>query len=470
MGNRRMDRPSRETLLREYEGGMSTAQLAARYEMPRGTVKWSLAAARADRVGRGGPGDMTAQEVGPRAVFEARGNFAEATSGDGRIRTLEALLEACQVDLTVWAVERYVVNKWEVGRAAADVNLTWDEGVMSGHKRDVGAVSVEPLWQVKAWLARKAPVAMKPVVSPVVVGDGFRPGKAEKREGLRCALVLPDAQFGFRRRKEGLDPFHDRRALGVVMGLAAEIKPDVTVWLGDVLDNAMWSDKFVRTPDFYFTTQAALVEAAWVIAQTRKATRGEVYVLEGNHDKRPETAMAAHLVEAYGLRAADQLGAAPALSVDNLLGLSRMGVAYVEGYPDGEVWLTDEIKLIHGSTVRAQSGVTSKAVANEEAQTTIFGHIHRMEMAMKTVRGRNGYRTLTMFSPGCLCRVDGAVPGSTLGSQWQQGAAVVWYEAGGGLCQIVPVPIYEGQAVYNGRVLVGEDYLERLKEATGYEF
>ena len=31
------------------------------------------------------------------------------------IHTLDQLLEYCQVDLTIWEVERFVVNKWEVG-------------------------------------------------------------------------------------------------------------------------------------------------------------------------------------------------------------------------------------------------------------------------------------------------------------------------------------------------------------------
>jgi len=54
-----------------------------------------------------------------------------------RILTLDALLKHCDVDLSVWRVERHVINKWEVG--AKDLS---------------GKIVVEPLYQVKAWLVK----------------------------------------------------------------------------------------------------------------------------------------------------------------------------------------------------------------------------------------------------------------------------------------------------------------------------
>ena len=61
------------------------------------------------------------------------GAFADMTAN--RIVTLEDLIEACKIDLTKWAIERHVVNKWEVGAKDPDGNIV-----------------VEPLFQVKAWL------------------------------------------------------------------------------------------------------------------------------------------------------------------------------------------------------------------------------------------------------------------------------------------------------------------------------
>ena len=52
-----------------------------------------------------------------------------------RIKSLEAALDAAQVDLEKWEVERYVINKWEMGYRTKD------------EKADT-----KDLWQVKIWL------------------------------------------------------------------------------------------------------------------------------------------------------------------------------------------------------------------------------------------------------------------------------------------------------------------------------
>lgn len=68
-----------------------------------------------------------------------------------RITSLEQLLDVAGVDMETWEVDRYIVNKWEIGAKDAEAHL-----------------QVEPLFQVKVWLKRKLPalpfeVAMKKV-------------------------------------------------------------------------------------------------------------------------------------------------------------------------------------------------------------------------------------------------------------------------------------------------------------------
>ena len=55
-----------------------------------------------------------------------------------RIHTLEGLLEYCKVDLSLWEVERFICNKWEVGARDAK-----------------GNIQVSPLFQVKAFLRKR---------------------------------------------------------------------------------------------------------------------------------------------------------------------------------------------------------------------------------------------------------------------------------------------------------------------------
>ena len=76
--------------------------------------------------------------TGSDIKFSSKGGSAELESPkNSRIKSLDDLIDSCHIDLTIWEVDRYVVNKWEVG---SNVD---------------GNVLVEPLFQVKAWLKRK---------------------------------------------------------------------------------------------------------------------------------------------------------------------------------------------------------------------------------------------------------------------------------------------------------------------------
>lgn len=55
-----------------------------------------------------------------------------------RIHTLEQLIEYCKIDLSVWEVERFVANKWEMG-----------------FKNEADKAAALPLFQVKAFLRRR---------------------------------------------------------------------------------------------------------------------------------------------------------------------------------------------------------------------------------------------------------------------------------------------------------------------------
>lgn len=72
-----------------------------------------------------------------------------------RIHTLEELIEHCKIDLTIWEIERWACNKWEVGRKDKSVDLSWTKGAADGSVHDTGKIFVEPLFQVKAFLRKR---------------------------------------------------------------------------------------------------------------------------------------------------------------------------------------------------------------------------------------------------------------------------------------------------------------------------
>lgn len=387
-----------------------------------------------------------------RVITDERGNNMTLESNDERIVTLRQLIEACDIDLGVWDIERHVINKWEVGA-----------------KGDDGLV-VEPLFQVKAWLVRKVPVAVQPVIQPVNIQLSKIPKSAKQTE-TRRALILPDPQFGFRKdfRTGVLDPFHDRLALDVALQIASEYWFDQTVWLGDILDLPDWSDKFIRSPEMYWTTQPSVIEAAWWLRAFREATDSKTYVLSGNHDKRLDTALSTHMIQAYDLRAADKLDLPAVMSIPNLLALDSLGIEYVGNYPNGEVWINDQVMCKHGDVARNNSGGTVSGQVDDIQETIIHGHVHRVESAFKTLHTRQGTRTVAAWSMGCLCRIDGAVPGVKAKQNWQQAIGIVEY-LDDGTHNVIPIPINNGKAIYNGHLYTARNRVEDLKRDTGWAY
>src|SRR5690606_37911958 len=120
----------------------------------------------------------------------------------------------------------------------------------------------------------------------------------------------------------------------------------------------------------------------------------------------------------------------------------------------------------HGEIVRSQSS-TASAYLNREKTSVIFGHVHRREYAARTRDDHDGPREVMAASPGCLARVDGAVPstkgGTDLdgrpvyrGEDWQQGIAVVPYRKDTGVFVYEQVAILQGWAMWRGKEFVSK--------------
>ena len=104
-----------------------------------------------------------------------------------RIHTLDELVEYCKVDLSIWTVERFIVNKWEVGAKTSE-----------------GKIEVSPLFQVKAFLvknkdldsAKKEIESLKELAKqhnwPVSIEDNqYRPAY-----GRLLEINIPDLHVG----------------------------------------------------------------------------------------------------------------------------------------------------------------------------------------------------------------------------------------------------------------------------------
>lgn len=305
-----------------------------------------------------------------------------------------------------------------------------------------------------------------PVVQPArpCVVRPVKAAKAPPQSEFRTAVILPDAQIGYRRYEDGtLDPFHDESAMAVALQIIRHLAPDVIVNLGDFLDFGAFSTKFVTEPSFAQTTQAALDRAHRFLAECRATAPGaEMVLLEGNHDARAGRLIMSNAAAAFGLRQANIPDSWPVMSVPHLLRLDELGVEYVGGFPAGAHWLNDNFVCIHGRVARSGNGATVRAVVDDERVSLVQGHIHRHEVIYKTRHTRSGPKVSLAASPGTLARIDGAVPSTKGGidphgrpvrisEDWQQGVGVVTYEPGDGPFAYEQVFIHQGAAIFRGR-------------------
>lgn len=389
------------------------------------------------------------------------------SDNSGRIRTLSQLISVAKIDLDEWIIHKHLINKWEVGAKHQDVDIEYIEGKADGYMIKKPGLMVEPLWQVKAWMVKRELEFIFPMIQPIDIGATLLRKKPKTTKNAKSMLVIPDTQIGFRKdiHTGELTPFHDRRAMSIVFQLLQNFQFDRIVKLGDLIDNTEWTDKFLRESEFFFTSQPAIIESGWFLRQLRLlAPEAEIYFCKGNHEDRMRKMLLTHLRAACDLKAYDELHLPPALSLEKLLALEKSDINYVD-----YMWVNDTLKVSHGEIARANPGATVQAVVGKAYQTHVFGHTHKIELATKTIRGHDWTKYVTSFSPGCLCKIDGEVPGSKKDNQWQQGIGILCYTDEEVLTTIA-VQINNGKAIYNGELYEGYDYKKQLSQDTGWSF
>ena len=382
---------------------------------------------------------------------DAENELILTSKGKGLIRTLDQLIEVCEVDLNEWVVTRQICNAWSVGYKDATHNLDYGQNI-----------------QVKGWFAKQRPEAIEPIVQPVQYSGVAYDVPPPLLSSSKRSLLISDLHFGMSKDPDNakLTTFHDRRALSIILQYIAYAGIDEVIILGDILDLAEWSIKFTRSEDMRQTTQPALLEAHWFLHQLRSLwPKMPIVCLQGNHDTRIQRAVEAKLPEAYRLsKASMEYVKMPVLSLPYLLGCAELGVTWIDDYPDNEHWLGN-LKVEHGDIVRTPSGATVQAMLNNAKVTynVAFGHAHRRERAARVIWGPHGRVEIEAITAGCLCKVTGEVPAQKKKLNWAQG-----------LLQVDSVPLgpYDARilkidngAMYaDGLQYIGEDYVDELQD------
>jgi len=386
-------------------------------------------------------------------VGDAIKNFRTESTSKEALGAIKDLLERNNIDLDeVGKLTR--ISLYQTAAKDPDGELI---------AKDLVGIQISPKWESgPEW-----PVVQP--AQPIVIKPPAKPAAKKQTPALiggwETAVILPDPQIGFRQFEDGLDPFHDDAAMDVALQIANVLEHDSGVHqvvnLGDFLDLPA-QGRFEQEAAFAFTSQHAIDRGHLFLQQQRAAAPdAKIILLEGNHDRRMQKFIQNNALASFGIKKANAPESWPVMSLPNLLRLDEIDVEYIDAYPAGMWWINEKLRAIHGDKVNS-GGNTAMKYTNEMPHiSTVFGHIHRQEIQSKTTFDRAGKIKVMGISPGCLCRVDGAVP-SVKGStdvngrpvvyyeNWQQGMAVITYKPEGSF-HVDLVHIDDGKTLFRGQ-------------------
>jgi hypothetical protein len=362
-------------------------------------------------------------------------------------------------------LERAGIEPSEVGRAHRIKDVKLYQGYAKDadgelQVQDLASVVLSPAWEDgPEWPVVQPGPAVKVPVNKV---------KVLPKNGFSTCVILPDMQIGFYHGPTGeLVATHDENAIDLALTLVASLDPEQVVLVGDNLDLPEFG-KYRTTPAFQSTTQATIDYTTVLMGRLRAAApSAAIHWLAGNHEERLPNYLLDNAKAAFGIRQGATPDGWPVMSVPHLCRLDDFGIDYIPGYPAGQFWINDRLRVIHGHKVKS-NGSTAHTYLNTEKTSVIYGHVHRREWAERTFEKWEGPSTIMAATPGCLARIDGAVPSTKGGvdlygrpleivEDWQQGIGVVTFETSGDHRFFYEqVPFHGGSALFRGS-LYGKD-------------
>jgi len=440
--------------------GMTAVELATKYEVSERTVfSWKANLRIQGKLPAAGTPMTELFE------FEEKDNNANALSLSPRIKTLEQLIEVCEIDLSVWDIIDSGFKTWDVGAKLKEGSLKWKDGKIVDGQLTYKGIGVQDLWSVWARCRLKKMTPVTATIHPVECPVTY---KADPLDwiSVQSSLIWTDPQVGYRwdPKTRRLVPFHDREVLDLWLQIAQYLQPERMDILGDWFDATGWTDHFLTDPNSDKTTQPSILESHWWLRQFReKCPNTKITIHPGNHDARIINAIKKHLPVAYQLHPADELELPPSLHPARLLALHQLDIEWLPDYPNDEDWLGESIRLNHGHLSRAGRGNTTKAINEANDVATITGHGHRSEHTSRTRRYKDRIETQSAYAVGCTCRIDGEVPSKHQYMDWQQSAALVHFTNNHHSFQILPVSTTSPkEVIIDGRLYTARDRISDL--------
>lgn len=234
-------------------------------------------------------------------------------------------------------------------------------------------------------------------------------------------------------------PFQDDAALKVVQAVIRDVRPDILVHMGDLVD--CWQiSRFDKDPSRLDTLQENIDAARAHLHQMATiAPQAQRVLLEGNHEARLHKVV--WRMENPSRELARLTAVQQALQWPNLLQLDGIGWRWVSEREQSRTKVLPHGITKHGTAVRKWSGWSAKAEWEKYGRSGFSGHTHRLGYFVH--RDHNGHAS--WIETGCTCKLDAEYG---VDFDWGHGCVVVTWSQDGFIQNTEFVSIREGRALW----------------------
>lgn len=237
-------------------------------------------------------------------------------------------------------------------------------------------------------------------------------------------------------------PFHDTAALKIVKEIVKDVRPDVLVHIGDLVD--CWQvSRFDKDPRRKDSLQDNINEAAAHLKEMFMLTpEAQRFFIEGNHEFRLHKTLARFTAEQREIIRLDILDGY--ISWPNILakaGVSQQMWEFVPTRGQARRRIFPNLVVKHGSKVTKWSAGTARAEWERYGMSGISGHTHRLGAFYHSdFNGAHGWA-----ETGCTCDLQ---PEYVEDPDWQHGCVVITFTNDWKYFAFEPVYIQEGHAIW----------------------
>ena len=237
-------------------------------------------------------------------TLRIEGDTAVAHSNNPQIKTLAELIEHCGVDLELWEVKNWLCNAWGMGRKNKKVNITWENGVITGNVDDTGGWAHLQNFQVKAWfvprVTRPVELAIADIMKDLALSapdySDIEPLEWAAKDGYLMVPSLFDAHFG-KRSSVSIDRAEEEYKKVIDATIAKTLQLGMPVshilyivgqdmlnadTLKDTTTHGTWVENSV---EMQTAVDVSCRTATYAVERYAKIAPVTVMVVPGNHDR-----------------------------------------------------------------------------------------------------------------------------------------------------------------------------------------